>query len=811
MWAQLASMAIQIGTNYLLSRINAPDGPRLKDRNPQSGEYGIPIPLMFGEKVRAPGLPIAQDKFEEHKHKVKDHSALAGAATGAITGAMYGGPVGAVVGAAAGFLLGSATPDQYYYTYSVNQAHLLCRRIGQDPIEGLSKIVANGKTIFKESSAVVEDEEFDVDGRLIWRSYKKNKYFKGLTLYAGHTDQPLDPLLEDKLDETGAYPFSVYVVFEDLDLTPWGNSLPNLEYIVKAKTGESLAGVAEFVCQVAGINPNTSISSTALAADVVGGYLVNQETTCWDALKPLLPVYGVDAAEVSGQIRFYRRSQSMRATIPLADMGAYSYGDSPPEKLFFKRTPDINLPQETTLTFVDPERDYQTNSMGSRRTEGDARSNVSVDLPLVLTANQGATAAALMHWDAWLGRTAVNFTLTDAWVSLEPGFAYGIPFGDKTLAYRITRKTRGVNGIIEVEAISDESVTYTASEVGSSGTMPPEESTEFADTRVLALDMPIISDAHDDYGFYVVMAGTDEGWTRGKIQMSGDGVTYGLLIDDPGSAVIGDVVGTLAAGSTSGLDDTLDTTTVLTVTVLHEGMTFESATDAELDAWDNFCFVGKDGLGEYLQFKTATQTGPTTWELTDLRRGRRGTDHAIGTHTSGEEFALLGEEGVFRVVYTDTDKWGDTLNIRGVTFGQDEADADILAFVNTGEGKSPFSPIEVEGSWDGSNNLTATFDSRSRLFAGGLGIDDNFEFEIEITNATPVRTITVTAETFNYSAADQTADGLTPGTVVEGRIRQTSDVNDGRWREFALYGPAALLMDSTLVSFDSTLVTMDAG
>ena len=39
--------------------------------------------------------------------------------------------------------------------------------------------------------------------------------------------------------------------------------------------------------------------------------------------------------------------------------------------------------------------------------------------------------------------------------------------------------------------------------------------------------------------------------------------------------------------------------------------------------------------------------------------------------------------------------------------------ADDVAFTNTGEGKRPYSPVNVEGSWDGSNNLTVTFDSVS--------------------------------------------------------------------------------------------------
>jgi hypothetical protein len=46
-----------------------------------------------------------------------------------------------------------------------------------------------------------------------------------------------------------------------------------------------------------------------------------------------------------------------------------------------------------------------------------------------------------------------------------------------------------------------------------------------------------------------------------------------------------------------------------------------------------------------------------------------------------------------------------------------------------------------------------------------------------------------------YSAADQTADGITPGDSITGRVRQLSDVNDGRWRDFFLAGPGATLLD----------------
>jgi hypothetical protein len=779
-------LLVQLQISYVISRATAPDGPRLKELQPTGGDYGVPMSRVYGERVRAPGIFIAQDDLAEKKHKAKGLPAITG------------------------FLAIGKALSPSYYTYSVPAlALLLADRTNDDPIEGVERVLANGKLIFASAGAAVISEAFGADGKLVRRKYGKNKYFKSLTIYTGHSEQGLDPILEEALGETSAFPFCAYAVIEELQLTEaFGNAVPALEFVMLVKPGQSLAEAAESICAAAGIDHEREISTTSLIDDTIRGYLINQETNCWDALKPLMPVFGVDAAEVSGQIRFYQRSQFMRATIPLHDMGAYIYGDSPPERLLFKRGVDMALPQVTTLNFTDPDRDHQPNTVSSSRSEGNATSNLTVTLPLVLSANEAASAAALMHWDAWLGRTHISFLLMDSWNGIEAGVAYGVPFADQIVPYRVTRKTRGANGIIEVEALSDESVTYTASEVGTPGTIPPDDSTEFADTRLVLMDMSILEDEDDDYGFYVAMAGTESGWPRAEIQASADGVQFFLLADSPEETVIGDVTGTLAAGSTTGLDDTLDTTSVLTVELLHSSMELEDATDTELDAGKNLAFVGKDGLGEYVQFRTATNVSGTTWQLTDLRRGRRGTDFAIATHASGEEFVLVDGAGVFRVTQQLAD-WGSEYSFRGVTLHQDEADADIVTFTNTGEGKRPYSPVNVEGTWDGSNNLTVTWDSRSRLNAGGLGIDDNAEWDIEFLGGTG-HSETVVAETATFSAAEQTAAGLTPGDTVTGRVRQTSDVNDGRWRNFTIVGPNALTFDSSL-TFDETSFTWDAG
>jgi hypothetical protein len=795
------SFVVQVGASYLVSRLSAQDGPRLDNLAAAGGEYGIMMPRAYGGHFRLAGAFIAQADIKETKHTVGSGALpiIAGALSGAAEGFMIGGPIGAGIGAVVGGLLGFAAPKQHYYTYSDTFALLLCDRHGQQPIEAVTKLWANGKLIFSGGESTMVSETLDANGKLIHRKYGKNRYFKSLSIYGGSTSQGVDPVLASVLQEDGAYPFVTYIVIEDLQLAAFGNSVPPIEALLTVATGESLADVAEQIAGAAGIDPDRNLSTSALAGLPVLGYAVTSDTNCWDALRPLLPAYAADCAEVGGQLRFYRRSQSLRATVPLDDMGAHAFDDSAPTRSAFKRSADLELPREVSLNFIDPARDYQSNTASARRREGDSKSNVTTTLPLVLSADQGASTAGLMLWDAHLGRITLGFTLTNKWLSLAVGLAYAIPVSDRYVPYRITRAVRGANGITEVEAVSDEEVTYSASVMGSSGTTPPDDSTLFANTRLILLDMSILEDAHDDYGFYVVMGGSEAYWDRGAVQVSSDGVNFVTMIDQPLSSVMGDVTGTLAAGTTTGLDDTIDTTSVLTVVLLHDGMELSDATDAELDAFVNFGFVGKNGLGEYIQWKTATKIAPKTWELTNLRRGRKGTDFAIGTHASGEEFAVLGDpsgDGRFRIAMSDTSGWSSAVTFRGVTLHQDEADAATQTFTNTGEGKRPHSPVNVTGSWDGSFNLTISWDARSRLNAGGLGIDDQNNYEVEITTGAG-RTIPATGTTSAaYSAADQTTDGLTPGDSITGRVRQLSDVNNGRWRNFTLIGPSdALLME----------------
>jgi hypothetical protein len=101
----------------------------------------------------------------------------------------------------------------------------------------------------------------------------------------------------------------------------------------------------------------------------------------------------------------------------------------------------------------------------------------------------------------------------------------------------------------------------------------------------------------------------------------------------------------------------------------------------------------------------------------------------------------------------------------------------------TGRGLRPFSPVHVRGARDGSGNLTITWVRRTRI--GGdswegtevpLG-EDSESYEIDILDGSDVkRTLSTTAASVVYTAADQTTDFGALQASVHVRVTQMSAV-----------------------------------
>jgi hypothetical protein len=223
----------------------------------------------------------------------------------------------------------------------------------------------------------------------------------------------------------------------------------------------------------------------------------------------------------------------------------------------------------------------------------------------------------------------------------------------------------------------------------------------------------------------------------------------------------------------------MDQTTKIVVGVSFGGV-LSSTTLINLFNGANAFILGN----EVLQFLTATLNADGSYTLSNLLRGRRGTEWAASEHVSGET-ALFLPFGLHRN-NVPTSLVGLSQYYEAATIGQSRTLASPQNITLQGNDLKPYAPCHIEGTRDGSNNLTLDWTRRTRLGGDADWLDGVVDVPLsEVSEAYSVDIVSSLGEivrTFNsltsptvvYSAAEQTADGLTPGNPVNVNIFQIS-------------------------------------
>lgn len=292
-----------------------------------------------------------------------------------------------------------------------------------------------------------------------------------------------------------------------------------------------------------------------------------------------------------------------------------------------------------------------------------------------------------------------------------------------------------------------------------------------------------------------------------EIYLSRDGgTTYKYAMEVSQHASVGILLGTendlIGDGTGAGnifkvdagatLSEAWDRTSKLPI-LWFDGFTPESTTDAEVENGANVLLVG----AEVVQFATV-ETNPIAsgfgstdesdkgafWHA-DLLRGRRGTENEIAAHTLGETVVYVDDAVTFLPLKPSD--IGSTLYFKAVAQGGELADAAAQSLVYTGRNMMPFAPARVRGVRDGSNDLTISWDRRTRSEVRQFGVGarpftgDASRYVVEILSTpmpyTVLRTITVEDGTTEavYTAAQHATDSLTAGGAVNVRVYQVSD------------------------------------
>lgn len=727
-------------------------GPRLEDLRVVSSAYGVSIPLIYGQKNRVAGNVIWSSGLKEKANK-----------------------------RSAGGKGGGDTITEY--SYSVDVAISL----GAGPCRGIRRIWANGKLLWNVANSYTPPLTPETAWILSKSGGLPATNVASIAFYPGdHTQMP-DPTIEAAMGagNVPAYRGTCYIVLTGLQLADYGNSLPNLEFELDGLAPRNVGTILRDLCERAGLTIDEYAVHSRLYTIPVQGYTIGQSDNVAAAMTPMAGAYFFDSAEQYGAIRFVPRGRGPLATVNLHDMAAQDRQDSAAaaSPLRTTRTQDVFLPRQASLTYRDPALDYQPNTQRASRAYGDATMKIETALALTLDSGFARMVVDRILWEAWAARTRAQFSLSERFGFLFPADGFIAPVGSRMELFLLLTAQRGDNGQIDITAVSNDPFVYDGSTDGAEGILPPNEMRAVGDTYVYVFNAPILFAGETDTGFNWAMDAPSLGWRGGQIFRSIDNSTFTSI----GSTGIRNITGTVAAALPAGPTGVMDDANTIDVVLRHSEHELSSVTLEELLNGSNAIFLGRanGSRGEVLQFMAATllSSNPRTYRLSGLLRGRRATEQEVGAHVVNEEFVLLemayAQQGDFGVADWDVDRW-----YKGASVYQFEPDVTTTQqFVNVGERAKPRSPVFLDATRDGGNNLTVDWLRRVRGYTQGWGsgplpLDEPVEaYEADVVvGMAVVRTISASTPTLTYTAADQTSDGITPGNHVTLRIYQISNL-----------------------------------
>lgn len=548
-----------------------------------------------------------------------------------------------------------------------------------------------------------------------------------------------------------------------------------------APNTRTLASIITGLTERTGILSADDIDVSALTAIQVRGLVVDRPTSIRAVQESLLSAFFVDPYE-GDVIGYTPRGGAPVLTIPYEDLGA-SEGEPVAEPFPINRRNDIEVPARVYGRFPNAFDDYQVGltPVGDRLTTDSLEDRI-IEIPVVLTPSEAARIVDVAVNDLERMRMQLGpIAVTQKYAALDASKVVLVTDREgSTYRARITRIT-DAGPVRQLELASDDATVLSSAAAANDADLSSTIVTNIAPTEIEAMDTPILRDADDSAGHYERFSAVGP-WNGARFQRSLDSTSWEDVVDVTDRATYGLATGALADW-TGG--NRIDHGSRLTVDVAHGE--FSSITFAAMLASRsaNLIAVGAHGRWELLQYQTATLLDADTVVLSNLLRGRFGTEDLTGDHEVGDRVVLMRPAGIRRVAGQTSDL-GVERFYRAISFGKLPGSAVAEAFTNMGRGLRPYSPTNPMVARDSSGNATISWYRRTRLatrFGGPLGsavpLGEAVEaWSIDVfdddTYTTVVRTLTSADSEVAYSAADQTTDFGSPQAELFLRVHQLS-------------------------------------
>lgn len=635
------------------------EGSRLAELKITTSSYGAAIPRHFG-RMRVPGQVIWATDLVEHSERQGSK----------------GGP--------------SVTS----YNYSASFAVALSSR----QVQSIGRIWADGKLLRGEAGDL--------------------KTAGTLRLHTGTGDQAPDPLIvaAEGAAQCPAYRGLAYVVFEDLQLSDFGNRIPSLSFEVVADQAElSLADLLDGV-----------IENFAAAVPLSGIAGFSNEGALSEALAALEPFFPVDCDACDERLEL-RPDQRESPALLLPEAATSSNRDDFGGNVGFarQRGGETEAPL-AVLRYYDVDRDYQP---GAQRTVGRPLPGQprSIDLPAAMAATAARQAVDTASKRAAWGRQTVSWRVTQLDPAIRPGQTVRLP--EHAGLWQVREWEWREHGVdLTLARLSPLSAGQGSADPGRPN-RPPDLT--LAPTQLVACEVPWDGNPGTPVPMILALASSaNGGWPGASLYVDqGDGALLPLGPSGRTRAVIGTASTILQSASPL----LYDRQSSVTIALAGEDLTLDDATMRQLAMGANRAVLGS----EIVQFASAEPLGEGQWRLSGFLRGRGGTETAVTGHQAGEAFALLGSAGTI----LNAEAVGAVPSSRIVAIGLGDSLPVSATIALRGIGMRPPSPVHPRWQIDLDGSYRLTWVRRARggwLWQDGVDLPLAEQSEVyDVTFGTP--------------------------------------------------------------------------
>lgn len=552
---------------------------------------------------------------------------------------------------------------------------------------------------------------------------------------------------------------------------------------------------------IADIIRDLSIEAGMLEADLdltdisellVTGYVRTRVMAARAAVDPLRSVGFFDGYESNGKIKFIRRGKAAAFALDDDDLGAHIVGEDAPSRITTRKLLETELPRQVRVHYLSQSRDYEAGQQDSPvRIEVDSVNDMDIELAVVLDDDEAAKIASVIWADYWASRHVHEIAVDARFHALEPTDPGLVPVDGRMERMRIVDITDSLPNVRKMTLMRDDDGSYVSFAVAEPPPLRVPPLTPLSPAELVLLDLPALRDEDNNAGIYAAARPLISGATfkGAAIMRSTDGGGNYTVVTQVGSPTpMGVLVTAPSAGPTTIWDDEA----VIRVD-LQSGVLENRTADAVI-AGANAAAIGAHGRWEIVQFRNVTQITETIFDLSGLLRGRRGTEHNVGTSEAGDRFVMLSMGTLVRVPL-DLAFVGQELKYKAVATGVSIDSATVMDFTGEGEVLKPFSPVLIEGTRNDDGDLTITWIRRGRIghtLAPGTDIplsEEIEDYEVDILNGDLEvrRTISVTDRTTTYLAPQQILDlGAVSESIIVRVYQISAAVGRGHYAEETL-------------------------